>query len=790
MNPALYPSTEPTLTRKQIEIQGYVQGIGFRPFIYRLAKEHKLTGFVLNQSGKVLIEVQGKVEDIKKFLRNIEIKKPKLAKIQSIKIKDLELISETDFLIKKSEKINSISSDILPDISICEDCKNEIQNPNDRRFLYPFTNCTNCGPRFSIIFEHPYDRIHTSMNSFLMCEECKKEYHDPQNRRFHAEPTCCPSCGPRLFLLSKEDITNIKPIQKNVTDYESLFQSIAKLLENGNILAIKGIGGYHIACSIEHEDTIEKLRIRKKRNYKPFAVMFPDIESIRHYCWMDSKEEELLQSEEAPIVLLKLKKEISISKKIIPGHQNFLGVFLPYTPLHFLIIHFYKKPLVMTSANISSEPIIYKEDWENLFKLADYILSHDRAIINYCDDSVISKSKNFIIFHRKSRGYCPKSFQLNTKFSILALGAELKNTIAITKKNQIIVSPYIGDLENIETFEHHLKTVELFKKLYYFNPEYVAIDYHPNFVTNKWAKENFSNTKILMIQHHHAHIVSCMFENEIQEPVLGLALDGLGYGITKNHSLICGAEVYLTTYKNFQHMGSIHPIYLIGGDKATKEIERIAFALAYEVYKTFYPQYNFLDFIKEFSKMLLKIKNLKFYEQLVSKKIQIYEATSCGRLFDGISYFLGLCEASDYEGHPAIALEQVLYYAKEFNKNDFYEYKIYKHSNNILYLDWRYIIRNLLLDIKQNLDLSKISMKFHNAIVFGFIEMLNVLRKETKINKVVLSGGCFQNQYLLETFYEKLTVQNYEVYFHKELSPNDENISLGQIVISNALISD
>lgn len=779
------------IKRKKIEIEGFVQGIGFRPFIYKLAKENFLNGFVFNESGRVIIEIQGIEKNIENFLQNLQIKKPKLAKINSIKIYEIPVLEDNDFIIKESIKQKSSFSDILPDIALCGECLKELFDPLNKRYLYPFINCTNCGPRYTIIFDHPYDRINTTMSSFEMCESCQAEYKNPENRRFHAEPISCPECGPEILLYSKNEYINQKE-PKIYKNYSELLKLLTKLLEQKNILAIKGIGGYHICCSIEDPNLIKKLRLRKKRKFKPFAVMFPNIKEVQKLCEIDSSEIELLKSSESPIVLVKLKKEQihKIPKEIIPD-QNYLGVFLPYSPIHHLIMKFYNKPLIMTSANFSSEPIIYKEEWDKLFEIADYVLSHNREIYNYCDDSVISKSKNFMIIHRNGRGYTPKTFSLRSDFKILGLGSELKNTISILHKDRLITSPYIGDLENYDTFEHQLKTIQLFQKIYNFYPDYFALDFHPEYQTTKWAMKNIPHNKLIFVQHHHSHLVSCMFENQIDQPVFGISLDGTGFGITKNHPKICGAEIYLVNYKNFQHLGSIHPIKLIGGDKAIKKIERIGFSLLYEVYKRFYNEYNLKDFIKKYYEKFLYLENYFYYEQMIEKNIQIVEATSCGRLFDGVSYLLGLCDESDYEGHPAITLEQVLYLPnfKTYDR-DFYEYEIYQnHENKIYYLDWRKSLKNILYDIVENKNNSLISNKFHNTIIYGFIEILNILRKKYKINKIVLSGGAFQNQYLLDNFYQILTNQNYEVYFHKALSPNDENISVGQIIVANEILS-
>ncbi len=796
--------------RKKIEINGLIQGVGFRPFIYQLAKKLNLTGFVLNQSGSVLIEIQGDNDRIQKFIELLHTEKPELAKIEKIHIKDIMPVAEDDFQILESKKIHNEFSEILPDISICEECKKEILDPDHPRYLYPFTNCTNCGPRFTIIFDHPYDRIHTTMTQFEMCDFCKSEYKNPVNRRFHAEPISCHNCGPQLLLYESRKLVNLNETEirtilkkkfswlSNVKNkkkyYKWIYQKLSQLFNKGSIVAIKGLGGYHIACRADSEEVIRILRIRKKRSEKPFAVMFPDLQILKQYAFVSEEEEYLLKSNSSPIVLLKVKPEIKefISEEVFK--QNYIGAFLPYTPLHYLLLEFYKNPLIMTSANYSDDPICYKEDenFKKILEISDYVLIHNREIYTRCDDSVIKKTKHFLIYQRLSRGFVPLSLKLknkNTK-NILGIGAQLKNSISLLKGNTLIISQYIGDLDNYSVFESFLHTIELFKKLYYFEPDYIALDYHPDYPNTKWALKNYPQKKLIFVQHHHSHFASCYYENQLEGKSLGILLDGNGYGITQDHPKNIGGEIYLGDLRQFVHLGSLSPIILIGGDVAVKEVYRIGFSLLYSLYQKQDNQKPFKEWLKKYEKiydLFLPFENkILFFEQMIHKNIQVFYTTSCGRLFDGISFLLGLCIISDYESHSAILLEQEMY-KQSFEKftNQKYSYNFVK-KNGRIYIEWISLIQEIIEDIENHLSKSLIAQKFHNTVIEAYSDLIIQFSRNYKVKQVVLSGGCFQNSFLLDNFYGKLR-SDLEVYFHRKLSPGDGSISTGQVLVASSI---
>ncbi len=795
------------MLRKRIEVTGYVQGVGFRPFVYRLAKSYELSGFIKNQNGKVIIEVQGDADSLQSFIKDLSEKKPAISKIHSLIEFNIPLLSnEVDFRIVESEVIQDQFSEILPDIAICDDCKRELLDKNDHRYYYPFINCTNCGPRYSIIHGHPYDRINTTMNQFRMCKHCYQEYNEPINRRFHAEPIACHECGPIYISVS---IDEYNEHSNNVLDYihhkfnsvysqhktrwnrivynQNLISEMLDSIKKGSIIAIKGIGGYHIACDPFNDEAVIKLRQRKNRKYKPFAIMFPDIQTLKEYAYVSPKEKEFLLSKEAPIVLVRAKK--NFSDYVIPQPQNFIGAFLPYSPIHYLLMNNYKKPLIMTSANITDEPIFYREDenFKKIFSLVDCVYIHNREIFVRNDDSVVKFYKNHPIFFRISRGYSPKTFFYNKNHvRILALGAQLKNTISILHKNKILHSHYIGDLDNIEAFLSFEETYDLYKKIFYFEPDYIAVDFHPEYENTKWALKRFPKNKIIYVQHHHAHIAACMFENQIEESVIGIVLDGTGYGITKNHPSVLGGEIYLANYRKFIHLGSLLPIPLIGGEKAIKETYRIAIGLLYEFYKYFYKNNHFDKFILNFE--YFRNVNTKNYTMLLEKQINVIYSSSCGRFFDAISSLLNICHYSDYEAHAAISLEQVAYsYSIKNPSYNAYSYRLIK-KNRILYLDWRYIVKGILEDLSSNTDIGLIALKVHNTIAKAYSQMVIYFAKKYKIRKIVLSGGCFQNLLLLEFFY-KFLYNHVDVYFHKELSPGDSSVSIGQLLIANALLN-
>jgi len=553
----------------KIKVWGVVQGVGFRPFVYRLAQEHNLKGWVRNTSGSVEIEVEGDKETLKAFLTNFKAKAPPRAHIEKIETAFYPPKGYTKFEIRQSLSQERKYQLVSPDIATCEDCKEEIFSPTDRRFHYPFTNCTNCGPRFTIIEDIPYDRPKTTMHEFKMCPECQKEYDDPLNRRFHAQPNACPKCGPSLELVDGDG---------NLVECSDIIKTASKLIKTGNILAIRGLGGFQLACDATNKQAVNLLRSRKRRPAKPLAVMITSIEEVRKHCIISNEEQELLQSPECPIVLLKWKRKSSNISPVVASNLKYLGVMLPYTPLHHLLLDEVGVPLVMTSGNLSEEPIAKDNDeaLRRLRGIADYFLIHNRDIYARYDDSVymVENGKSQAI--RRARGYAPYPIFLPFKSKqILACGAELKNTFCLTKDKHAFLSQHIGDMENEETLEHYENTIELYKKLFRIEPEIIAYDMHPEYLSTKYALQAGSEQKLSLIpvQHHHAHIVSCMVENGVEEPVIGIAFDGTGYG---TDGTIWGGEFLLADWHNFQRIGHLEYVPLPGGAAAIKKPYRMA----------------------------------------------------------------------------------------------------------------------------------------------------------------------------------------------------------------------
>jgi hydrogenase maturation protein HypF len=748
----------------RLTIKGIIQGVGFRPFVYSIAIKNNLKGYVLNNTKGVLIEIQGKEKDIKKFLEELVNSPPPLSQIEEIKKEYLPISNFKSFTIKKSKEEKEKFTLISPDVCICKDCLKELFDRKNFRYLYPFINCTNCGPRFTIIKDIPYDRKNTTMAVFKMCEKCKREYEDPQNRRFHAEPVACPECGPEVKIL-------------NFKEKDDAIRKTVQLLKNGKIVAIKGLGGYHLACDALNDSAVRKLRNRKYREDKPFAIMCPDLKTIKEYCILSKEEKELLLSFKRPIVLLKKKKNCPISKYVAPNNP-YLGIMLPYTPLHYLL--FYKsnlKALVMTSGNISDEPIAYKdfEAKERLKKIADYFLIHNREIYIRCDDSVsrIFNKKEVLI--RRSRGYVPYPIKLNFPLKeILATGAEKKNTFCLTYKYYAFLSHHIGDLENFETLKSFEEGIEHFKKLFYINPKIIAYDMHPEYLSTKYAKE-IKNCKLIPVQHHHAHIVSAMAENNLKnENVIGVAFDGTGYGTDGN---LWGGEFLICNFKDFKRFAHFEYIPLIGGEKSIKEPYRMAFSYLYKIYGENYKNLK-IDWVKR-----INPKNLEMFKILFLKRINSPLTSSCGRLFDAVSSLLGVRDYINYEGQAAIELELLSY--KSLKKNyKKYSYEFVKEKEGIV-IKFRNFLEEIISDLEKNIPREDIGLNFHYSIASLIEELCSLIRNQAKINKVVLSGGVFQNIILLNFVFKLLRKKNFEIYINQKVPTNDGGISLGQAVIAN-----
>ena len=754
--------------RKYIAVNGIVQGVGFRPYIYKLAKELQLTGFVSNSSSGVIIEIEGLENVLEKFIERLPIEAPPLSDISEIQSTDIEPQKSDSFIIRLSESDNDVQTLISPDVSICEDCLNELFNESDRRFHYPFINCTNCGPRYTIIKTIPYDRPFTSMAKFNMCPECQREYDDPSNRRFHAQPNACPICGPKVWY-------EYNPKTEVTLENADCFKQAVDDLIQGKILAIKGLGGYHLAVDAANELAIARLRDRKNREEKPLAVMVNDLETAEKLVHINSIEKKLLSSEQRPIVLLQKKENIPVAENVAPGNKR-LGVMLPYTPLHYILFDYLKQILtdnnepilVMTSANLSEEPIaISNEDArERLGNIGDAYLMHDRDILIRADDSVVMEVNDQPVFFRRSRGYAPRPvFIKENGPSILAVGAELKNTICLLKSNRAFLSQHIGDLENLRANEFFTSSIEHLQKIFEINPEAIIHDLHPGYFSTQWVKEQ-QDMPIFAVQHHHAHLASVMAEWQLDEPVIGIILDGTGYGYDKT---IWGGEILQGDYLNIKRLACFEPMPLPGGDAAIKEPWRIAAAYLYQNFGGDLPDLPFMQ-----------NRPIDIIKQMIDKSINCVMTSSCGRLFDAIAAMSGGRTEIRYEAQAAIEMMQGV---KNLNVDPF-----------AFTTDWPHIPIKPILDsvidaIRQKTSFEVIAARFHKTLIELFTKTAIKARKQSNINIVVLSGGVFQNEILAK--YLGLSLQNagFKVYQNKQVPSNDGGISLGQVVIGQKLMT-
>jgi len=748
------------IERLKIIIRGAVQGVGFRPFVYRLATEMNLKGYVLNSSRGVFIEVEGSSETLKKFLLRLEKEKPPISIIQSLEFQILDVIGYKEFEIRKSEKEEEITTLILPDIATCKDCLRELFDPDDRRYLYPFINCTNCGPRFTIIEMLPYDRPLTSMKNFKMCPDCEREYHNPEDRRFHAQPIACPECGPHIELWNENG--------HKISEKENCYPLVCELINNGKIIAIKGLGGFHLIVNAADDNAVKELRKRKHREEKPFALMFPDIETVKKICEVNELEERLLLSPESPIVLLRKKSsyELKISEYVAPDNP-YLGIMLPYTPLHHIIMRFLGKPIIATSGNLSEEPICIEENeaLNRLNGIADYFLVHNRPILRHCDDSIarIIHNREFII--RRARGYAPLPYLIDDELgdNLIAVGGHLKNTIALKKGNQVFISQHIGDLSTLESFNAFKRTLGDFQNLYETNEAKFVGDLHPDYISTKYLKDQSKDYKL--IQHHLSHIAACKLENGVKGEALGVSWDGTGYGFDGS---IWGSEFFLIDDENFEHIGQFRKFYLPSGEKAIKEPKRTLAGILYEIYGS--------DILNS---AILRSKfnetELKLIVNQIDKKINSPECVSAGRLFDAVSSLIGITDYSNFEGQAAMKLE----FSIEKGVDEHYEFEFLK--NEIIKINWEKIITGIIKDIEYGIQKSKIATKFHNTLT----EIIVEFAKYTNQKKILLSGGCFQNVYLLERTIERLKQESFQVYWHQRIPTNDGGISFGQIAAYN-----
>lgn len=746
--------------RLRVRITGIVQGVGFRPFIYRLAGEMGLKGYVQNDTKGVTIEVEGREDKLTDFLLRIDGEKPGISRIYSLQHSFLNEKTFKDFVIKESEDEGDIRVSIIPDLATCDECLEDITNPVDRRFGYPFTNCTNCGPRFTIIDDMPYDRDNTSMNAFRMCSECEKEYNEPSDRRFHAQPDACPECGPEVILLNNK--------RETVSNKDKAVEDVVKFINEGRIIAIKGLGGYHLVCDATNEESVRILRDRKQREEKPMAVMFPDITSIKKEAYLGLLEERALNSTEKPIVILKKRKNTTITDLVSPENST-VGAFLPYTPLHYIILERLKKPVVATSANITDEPIARDDDdaFRRLSDIADYFLTHNREIVRRCDDSVVRIVSERQVPVRRSRGFTPLPVVLPFKLRrpVLALGTYMNNTIALGVDDKVYLSQHIGDLETPLAMEFYEETVNDFLRLFDIKPEIVVSDMHPGYYSTMFGEKHYRD-KLVKVQHHFAHILSCMAENDVaeDEEVIGFAFDGAGYGLDKT---VWGSEVMIASYAGFSRVFHLRPYSLPGGEKAVKEPVRTAFSLLYE---TFGDEAAVLDLLPVFKKERL------FYLDMIKKGVNSPLTTSMGRLFDGISSITGLKHKVSYHAQAAIALEQSALWSNES--------MAYPFTIKDKIIDYRPMIKGILNDLKSEVPKEAIAKKFHNSVIEIIISLSGSIRNEMGITKVALSGGVFQNEILLGGAFNELKERGFTPLIHQLVPPNDGGVSLGQAVFS------
>jgi hydrogenase maturation protein HypF len=756
--------------RAIVNVRGVVQGVGFRPFIYRLATMHYLFGWVRNTSGQVEMEVEGNETEINCFLQELKTQAPPMARIEHIRTKLSSPVGYTDFQIKESLTQKDKYQLVSPDIATCADCRSEVFNPADRRFRYPFTNCTNCGPRFTIIEDIPYDRPNTTMREFQMCPRCSAEYNDPLNRRFHAQPNACPDCGPQLKLV---DVTG------KTVKCADIIRKAAGLLKDGKILAIRGLGGFQLACDATNQKTVNLLRERKHRPAKPFAVMAATIEDIIIHCRVSGAEAKLLSSPQAPIVLLRWNAKISDIAPAVAPDLKYLGMMLPYTPLHHLLLRETGLPLVMTSGNLSEEPIA-KDNDEALVRLngiADYFLLHNRGIYARYDDSVYLVAADKPVASRRARGYAPYPIHLPYKSTqILACGAELKNTFCLTRDDHAFISQHIGDLENEETLEHFENTIELYEKLFRIRPEAIACDLHPEYLPSKYAARIAAekHLPLIPVQHHHAHIVSCMVENGVAKPVIGVAFDGVGYG---TDGAIWGGEFLVADWHSFRRAGQFEYVPMPGGAAAIKKPYRMALGYLYSLLGEDF-SLDSLPLAKRNPDEITVIK------QQIQKNINCPLTSSAGRLFDAVAALTGLNGEVSYEAQAAIALEMQAPTRFIQSRIKTYPYS-FEQQNGVTVIKLRELFAAVIDDVRKNIAVSAISLKLHRTLAKITVDMCGKITLETGIKQAALSGGVFQNRLLLKLTSAGLNQAGFQVFTHHLVPCNDGGLSLGQAVIAN-----
>ncbi len=756
--------------RIRIIIHGAVQGVGFRPFIYRLATEMSLPGWVVNSPQGVFIEVEGEKPQLDTFLLRVEREKPPRSFIQSLEFSFLDSTGFTHFEIRDSHEGGKATTLVLPDIATCADCRKEIFDPNNRRYLYPFTNCTHCGPRFTIIESLPYDRIHTAMKIFEMCDQCRHEYENPLDRRFHAQPNACPRCGPHLELWNEAG-------RILFTHVDALLKT-AEAIREGKVVAVKGLGGFHLVVDARNEKAVLELRERKRREEKPFALMYPSLESVKADCEVSELEERLLCSPESPIVLLRRGRQAGTAPSIAPRNP-YLGAMLPYTPLHYILMEQLGFPVVATSGNLSDEPICTDEHEavERLRGIADLFLVHNRPIVRHVDDSVVRVMMGRELVLRRARGYAPLPVCLKESvLPVLAVGGHLKNTVALTAGNHVFISQHIGDLETMQAFEAFQSVIDSFQDLYQVRPEQIVCDMHPDYLSTKYAKTQ--DASLSAIQHHYAHVASCMAENQLEGRVLGVSWDGTGYG---PDGTIWGGEFLLTDEISFQRVASFRRYRLPGSEKAVKEPRRTAIGVLHEILGKDLFEHSDLLSVQSFT-----ASERVMLRQMMMRGLNSPWTSSAGRLFDAIASLVGLHQRISFEGQAAMELEFAI---QGTSTDEAYSFRISDHGicngqrsavsdqPSVMIVDWEPMVLEILDDTRKKVAIGTISAKFHNTLA----EIIISVAKRVGEERVLLTGGCFQNLYLTERTVHRLGMEGFRPYWHQRVPPNDGGIALGQV---------
>jgi hydrogenase maturation protein HypF len=737
-----------------IRVQGRVQGVGFRPFVYRLAKQHRINGWIMNRTDAVIIKIEGEADRLPVFMDDLRNQAPVAAQIDEITVDNDFPENLQDFRILASQDLSDDTSEISPDIAVCPDCLSDLKH-QPFRLNYPFINCTNCGPRFSIIRDFPYDRDRTTMSSFSMCRSCRSEYEDMSDRRFHAQPIACNSCGPKYTLHTGD---------RREENFDTLLAVVASFIGEGKIIAVKGLGGFHLMCDAHNAGAVTRLRAAKKREGKPFAVMFRNLSSLKEYALVSEEEAAVLASWIRPIVLLESKKKMPDG--ICLG-LNTLGAFLPYMPFHHLLFdNLDTDALVLTSGNFAEEPIVIDNHTalEALSTATDAVLTYNRDIFNRSDDSVIRTIGGKDRVTRRSRGYVPSPIRVSMDVDgILATGAELSNCFCIGKGNHAILSQHIGDLKNAETYEFYTETIGRFRKLYRMNPSLLAVDMHPDYLSTRYGQDQ--GIAFIAVQHHHAHIAACMAEYGLDEPVIGVCFDGSGYGTDGN---IWGSEFMISGLDEYSRYAHFDYMQLPGGDKVSAETWRMGLSLLYKAFGRDLINLD-LPFLRSMDK-----KVITAVTEALEKRINTPLSSGCGRLFDGVAAITGLCTHASFHAEAPMRLESAL----GRGINDRYEVETGKT------LCFDSIIRQIVQDLIQKTPVPVISARFHNSIIWAIFETVREMRRESGITKVVLTGGSFQNKYLAEGTISLLAGDGMEPYLACKIPCNDGGIALGQLMVA------